>query len=116
MFVLLPDGYEVMGAAIATMLSNVIVLLYFVSVYRKLRDETILEFPRRLERIEKSSMASLFSVGVPAALSLFLYDLTNIVINRLSAMHGDLHACYEAADMFVMMPGRQMEIGEKKIV
>ena len=35
-------------------------------------------------------MRSLFSVGIPAAMSLFLFDLTNIVINRLSSAHGDI--------------------------
>lgn len=89
MFVLLPDGYEVMGAAIATMLSNVVALIYFVLVYRKLKADTILSLPRRIEKIEGASMRSLFSVGVPAALSLIFFDITNMVINRLSAIHGD---------------------------
>ena len=35
-------------------------------------------------------MKSLFSVGIPAAMSLLLYDLTNMVINRLSSSHGDI--------------------------
>lgn len=89
MFVLLPNGYEVMGAAIATMLSNVAAMIYFILVYRRLRTKTILALPRRVEIIERSSMRSLFSVGVPAALSLVFFDVTNMVINRLSAMHGD---------------------------
>lgn len=90
MFVILPDGYQVVGAAFATMLSNVVVFFYFIRVYRRLKDSTILELPRRVEKIQKDSMASMFSVGVPAAMSLFLYDLTNMVINRLSAAHGDI--------------------------
>lgn len=91
MFVLMPDGYEVAGAALATLVSSLIVLTYFVRIYRKLQAKTILELPRKLEMIEKTSVSSMFSVGIPAALSLFLYDLTNIVINRLSSAHGDLH-------------------------
>ena len=90
MFVLLPDGYQVMGAAIATMLSNVITFIYFVLVYRRLENSTVLALPRRLERIEKTSVRSMFSVGFPAAASVLLFDLTNIVINRLSASHGDI--------------------------
>ena len=89
MFVILPDGYEVMGAAMATMLSNTIAFLYFVCIYRRVSAEGILGIPRRLEHIRKDSMASVFSVGVPAAIGLVLYDLTNMVINRLSAAHGD---------------------------
>ena len=33
----------------------------------------------------KESMISIFSVGMPAALGLLLFDLCNIVINRLAA-------------------------------
>ena len=90
MFVLMPDEYEVMGAAIATMLSNVVTLVYFLRIYGKLQSTTILSFPRRIERVRKSSMQSLFSVGLPAAAGILLFDLTNIFINRLSAGHGDL--------------------------
>lgn len=90
MFVLLPDGYQVMGAAIATMLSNMVSMTYFILVFQKLKGQTILALPRRIEKIKRDSMQSLFAVGVPAGLSLFLFDLTNIVINRLSSMHGDI--------------------------
>ncbi len=90
MFVLLPDGYQVMGAGIATMLSNVATFVYFLLVYRRVRGHSVLEIPRRLEKIRSSSRNNIFSIGVPAALSVFLFDLTNIVINRLSASHGDL--------------------------
>ena len=90
MFWLLPDGMEVIGAALATMLSNCISCSFFILTYRRVSRESILALPRKIERIEKDSLESIFSVGVPAAMSLLLYDLTNIVINALSASHGDL--------------------------
>ena len=90
MFVLLPDGWEVLGAALATMTSNVISFIYFICVYRRVSGEGLLEIPRRIEKIRPESMGSIFSVGVPAAMGLVLYDLTNMVINRLSSSHGDL--------------------------
>ncbi|MBO6047688.1 MAG: hypothetical protein J6P61_08110 [Erysipelotrichaceae bacterium] len=98
MFVILPDGFQVMGAAIATMLSNFIVCIYFFNVYIK-SDSDILMIPRRFESIRRDSVKSLFLVGIPAALSLFLFDLTNIVINKLSAMHGD----YELAAIGIVL-------------
>lgn len=79
MFVLLPDGYQVMGAGIATMLSNCVVLGYLVAVYRRVGKESILSLPRRVERIRRESMQSLFSVGIPAAMSILLFDVTNMV-------------------------------------
>lgn len=90
MFVLLPDGYQVAGAALATMLSNLITLLYFIAVYQRLRSTTVLALPRRIEKIRRDSLISLFSVGVPAAMSVLLFDLTTMVINRLAAGHGDI--------------------------
>lgn len=90
MFVILPDGYQVVGAAVATMLSNVITLVYFIFVYIKLAGETVLALPRGIEKIRRESMGSLFSVGIPAAMSLLLFDLCNMVINRLASGHGDI--------------------------
>ena len=90
MFVLLPDGYEVVGAAVATMLSNIVAFAYYILVYNRVKNDTILRIPRKIEKIRKNSMKSIFSVGVPAAFSILLYDLTNVVINKLSASHGDL--------------------------
>ncbi len=90
MFLLLPDGYQVMGAGIATMLSNMVSLGYFLRMFHRVRKESVLGIPRRLEKILPQSRRNIFSIGVPTALSVFLYDLTNIFINRLSASHGDL--------------------------
>lgn len=90
MFVLLPDGYQVMGAAIATMLSNCVVMGYFVLVYRRVEESSVLEMPAGIERIRKESMQALFSVGIPAAMSILLFDVTNMVINRLASSYGDL--------------------------
>ncbi len=90
MFVVFPDGYQVVGAAVATMLSNIITLIYFIFVYKKLAGETVLTLPRSIEKIRRESMGSLFSVGIPAAMSLLLFDLCNIVINRLASGHGDI--------------------------
>ena len=90
MFLLLPDGYEVLGAAIATLLSNVIAFAYFVVIYRRVTADTLLALPKGIEKIRRDSMSSIFSVGIPSAMTLVLYDLTNMVINKLSSAHGDI--------------------------
>ncbi|MBR6164313.1 MAG: MATE family efflux transporter [Clostridia bacterium] len=89
MFVLLPKGSEVLGAGIATMLSNCVSLLYFIVMYRKLRNKTVLSIPHRIEKISSEQKRSLYSVGIPAAFAIFLFDLVTIVINRLTASYGD---------------------------
>jgi len=88
MFVILPDGRQVMGAGLATMLSNTAALIYFLVTYRKASESTILRMNGKAP--SRQSFASIFSVGIPAAVAVFLFDLCNIVINRLSSGHGDI--------------------------
>ena len=90
MFVILPDGYEVLGAGIATMLSNVLATVYFTVMFRKVQETTVLELPKKPVKIEKDSKRSFYSVGIPAAFAIFLFDLVTIVINRLTVSYGDI--------------------------
>jgi len=90
MFVILPDGKQVMGAAIATMFSNVAALVYFAVTYKKASTETILRIMPGGRYPSSRSMEAIFGVGIPAAAGVFLFDLCNIVINRLSASYGDI--------------------------
>ena len=90
MFIILPDGKQVMGAAIATLVSNILALIYFIVTYRKACKETILRI-RFMDRYPTAgSVKSIFGVGLPAAAGIFLFDLCTIVINRLSASFGDI--------------------------
>lgn len=90
MFVLLPKGREVLGAGIATMLANMVSMLYFIIIFRKLRGKTVLRMPAKRIRLEKEQKRSLYSVGVPSAVAVFLYDLVTIVVNRLTVAYGDI--------------------------
>ncbi|MBO4832244.1 MAG: MATE family efflux transporter [Oscillospiraceae bacterium] len=90
MFVILPDGYEVMGAAIATFISNIVSFIYFIAVFHRVKGKTVLEIPRRYEHLGKELAGSLYSVGVTAFIGVIAFDLVNVVINRLAASHGDL--------------------------
>lgn len=89
MFVILPKGYEVLGAGIATMLSNVCSFIYFIVIFRKVRSVTVLKVSFKREKLERAHLKSLYMVGVPAAVSIFLFDLVTIVINRLVTGYGD---------------------------
>ena len=72
------------------MLSNVFSLVYFIIVFRKLKDDTTLVLPTRIEKIGSFNKRSLYSVGIPAAIAIFLFDLVTIVLNRLTAAYGDI--------------------------
>ena len=89
MFVILPDGKEVIGAAVATMLSNLIATLYFVCLIIRVRDKTVLSLNPALGLPERKNILSVLSVGLPSALTILFYDLTNVTLNALMAAHGD---------------------------
>ena len=89
MFVILPSGNEVLGAGIATMISNYVSLAFFIYIFHKVKNESILKISFKPVHLEKKHLQSLYMVGVPAAISIFLFDLVNIVINRLVSTYGD---------------------------
>ncbi len=90
MFVILPEGYEVLGAGLATMLSNVYVLIYFSIKFLKLRGSTV--FSADIKKIlpKRQHLISVFSVGFPSTLGLFLACSAAIIMNNLASMYGDI--------------------------
>ena len=91
-----------MVATLATMLSNLAVLLYFIIVYQKASRETILRAYFKGEKPSKKSLSAIFGVGIPAATGIFLFDLCNIVINRLAASYGDRQLVFNIPLLFVL--------------
>src|SRR5699024_6929709 len=63
MFVLLPEGYEVLGAGIATCLSNCIAFLYFVVILVRTRQDPVLTFSPKAGMPRRDSVAAVFAVG-----------------------------------------------------
>lgn len=91
MFVLLPDGMEVFGAALATLISNIVSCLYLVVTMARMTKRSALSLdPRDLRRIGGGEVRGFFGVGVPSALLTGLFDVANICLNFLMAAHGDL--------------------------
>ena len=89
MFVIFPKGYEVVGAGIATMISNYLAMTYFIILIFRLRNKTVLSFPKRFEKLEKESYKSFFMVGVPAGLIMLLFNIVSIVFTRIGASYND---------------------------
>ena len=89
MFVILPRGNEILGAGIATALSNYVVCGYFFFVISRL-NSSILDFHPRYARPSRDNIASFFAVGFPAAVGPFLFDLDYIVIDRLMSGYSDV--------------------------
>ena len=90
MFVLLPDGYEVLGAGIATCLSNCIALIYFLIVVARMGHGSIVTFSPRNGLPRRESIVSVFGVGIPSAVTSFLFDLDYVFIDKLMVSYHDL--------------------------
>lgn len=105
MFVILPPGNEVTGAAIATMFSNVISLIFFLSVYFRLRGKSVLSVSPKYIRIEKSLIGKILAIGLPSVLTGMLANTTNIVKNNLTSGYGDIElAAYGIVMKADMLP------------
>ena len=89
MFVLLPPGHEILGAGIATALSNYIILGYFILVIARLKSPVV-TLSQRVGLPAAPQLRSFFGVGLPAASGPFLFDLDYIVIGRLMASYSDM--------------------------
>lgn len=90
MFVILPKGNEVTGAAIATMLSNVISLIYFICVIIKLRKKSVLNLSIKYIKPKAQSIKEIFIVGLPSALGSLLATAAGIVKNNLATSYDDV--------------------------
>lgn len=90
MFVFMPKGYEVLGAGIATCLSNCMALLFFVIVLIRMGKGAVLTFYPGTGLPSKKSMFAVFAVGVPSAIATFLFDLDYVIIDKLMVAYEDL--------------------------
>ncbi len=91
MFVLLPSGWEVFGAALATLLSNIAACVYMLVMVKKVSGTAPLSMSLSQARaIRPEDRKGVFAVGVPSALLNALFDVANVFLNALMAAHGDL--------------------------
>ena len=105
MFVILPKGNEVMGAALATMFSNVITLTYFLFIYYKLRGRTVLSVSPKYVRIDRRLIAGILVIGLPSALTGMLANISHIIRNNLTSGYGDIElAAYGIVQKADMLP------------
>lgn len=88
MFVLLPKGHEVEGAAIATMLSNCCATLYFFLYLKQVKDSPVFTLAPSYALEDRKVWAEVLSIGLPAALSTSLAMLSNIFANSLVSNYG----------------------------
>ncbi len=90
MFLILPDGMEIVGAGIATCLSNIISCIYFIITIKRLGKDSVLKLTPITCLPAKSSITKVFAVGIPSAVATLLFDLDYIVLDKLMSSYGDI--------------------------
>ena len=90
MFVLLPEGQEVLGAGIATCISNCTAFLFFVIVLLRMGRGAVVTFSPRGGMPARGSIIAVFGVGIPSAVATLLFDLDYVIIDKLMVSYDDL--------------------------
>ena len=76
-------GLGVAGAAIATMLSNVIATLYFVSLIYKNRTATVIRFSPRYVSLQYGIPREILLVGIPSFIMMLMGTVSNLCLNKV---------------------------------
>ena len=90
MFLILPEGMEIIGAGIATLLSNIISCVYFIIIIAKMGKDSTLRLSKPGDFPHKKNIRMIFTVGVPAAVATLLFDMDYIVLDKLMSSYGDI--------------------------
>lgn len=90
MFVIMPDGQEVLGAGVATCVSNYLACFYFIYMMFRMRRDSVVTLSFRAGLPSAKSIRSALGVGAPSALTTLLFDIDYIVLDRLMAEYGTI--------------------------
>jgi len=88
MFVILPPGQEARGAAIATALSNVIALIYYIIIVLIYRDRLTISARPTKEMFGDRIPRDVFVVGIPACLMTLCENISYAILDNLMAAAG----------------------------
>lgn len=88
MFVVLPEGQETAGAALATMLSNLVSLVYYAIVLYAGRRHSDLSFRSCRAMLEDGIPRNVLYAGLPACLMTLFENLSFAVLEHLMSLQG----------------------------
>ncbi len=83
MFVILPSDKAALGAGIATGVSNVIALFYYVIILIKKKDQLIVRFKPNKECFKNSIPLETIIVGIPACLMTLFENISYAILDNL---------------------------------
>ena len=87
MFVLLPRGKEVLGAALATGLSNLAATAYFIVILHRHRNQTVLYFKPSKKMFAHRVPKRVISAGLPACLMTLCENISYAILDKLMSLY-----------------------------
>lgn len=95
-------GWDVAGAAIATVIGNAAAALYYLVYFW--RGKSSLSIHIKEASMKDGILSGVLAIGIPAALGNFLMSVSQIITNSQMATHGDLAvAAYGVASKVLMI-------------
>lgn len=88
MFVILPAGNEVLGAAIATAISNAAAMLYFIFYILRSRENSIFRFCLERDGKIRNTLMDILKCGIPSFFLLAAGQISNFFLNGMIAAMG----------------------------
>lgn len=102
-------GWNIAGAAIATVIGNVAGALYYICYF--LRGQSTLSISIKDVRVKDKVASGVLVIGIPAALGSLLMSVSNIVMNSQMAKYGDMALAGVGVAMKVTMMTGMVCIG-----
>lgn len=88
MFVILPPGRETLGAAIATVLSNVVSLVFFIAVLARIRKKSLLSFRPSRQMLCNAIPGEILGAGIPACVMTLFENISYAALDKLMSLAG----------------------------
>jgi len=84
-----PLNMQIAGAALATMISNLVAALYFVILILNKRGHTVLSLNPRFFSVKNRISSDVFFVGLPSTIMSLMSTFSNVTLNRLMSSYSN---------------------------
>ncbi len=82
--------WDITGAALATLLSNILGAGYYVIYFWKYKNQTTLSIHMKHYSVKNKIASDVLAIGIPAALGALIMGVSSMFINKLMAGYGDM--------------------------
>lgn len=102
-------GWDIKGAAIATLIGNIAAALYYIFYF--LKGKSLLSIRMKDFSYKDKICSSVLAIGIPASLASLLMSVSHIILNGIMAGYGDMAVAGSGVAMKVTMISGMLTIG-----